>query len=153
MGECLCQLLLCLGCCFLCKKCCESNNPDPQPAQQTVIIQQPQGQPQGPMYDPNNQGQWQQQQSGGYYPAPPPGQWQQPGYPMTQQPGHPGYPSAYPQPGYGPPGAGWNGQPQPNAPVWNPGEFMIGLDRIYEIDCAMIPDSGYPQQQPPPRYS
>lgn len=132
-GDCLCQLLMCFGCCYLCKKCCGcDDSPRQQATHQTIIVQQPAGQqfaqPGGMMYDPNQQGQWQQQ---AYYPP----QQQQPGYPPQQQPGYyppqqqqqPGFPpqdfnyaqqQGYPpqQGSYGGPPPAWSAMPQPNAP-------------------------------------
>lgn len=120
-GDCLCQLLMCFGCCYLCKKCCGCDDPPRQQmTHQTIVVQQPVGaQYAQPMYDPN-QGQWQQQQV--YYPT-------QQGYatqetttvyyPDHQQgyaPQQP-YPMQMPQPGFQPQAPGY---PMPQ-PGFNPG--------------------------------
>lgn len=101
---------MCAACCFVCKKCCcDGSNDQPPPAQHTVIVHQPVADPnngqwqQPPIYDPNQQGQW---QGNGYHPQQVPG-----GYPQ-QIPG--GYP---PPQQYGPPG--WNGMPQPHGQTWD----------------------------------
>ncbi|CRK89604.1 CLUMA_CG003244, isoform A [Clunio marinus] len=103
LGDCLCNLLMCVSCCYLCKKCCGcEDQPRPQTTHQTIYVQQPlPGQmQQQPMYDPS-QGQFQPHpgnyplQQPVYYPP------QQSGYPQQQgfPPQHPGYaqPMGYPQ--------------------------------------------------------
>lgn len=119
---------MCVGCCYLCKKCCGCDDP-PRPAtHQTIVVHQPvPGQFQQPQfYDPNQQGQWQNQQ---VYAPTQQGQWQppmhdpnyqgQPGYYPPQQPGYPtqqwnspppGFNTMLPQPiqGYPPPQQQWN---------------------------------------------
>lgn len=86
---------MCVGCCYLCKKCCgcgDDGNNRTVTQRETVIIQQPvssQQYPGQPMYDPNQGQQWQQQPQ--YYPqqqqqfAYPPQQGQASYYPGQQQ--------------------------------------------------------------------
>lgn len=105
-------MLMCVGCCYLCKKCCGCEDP-PRPTQQTIVVHQPvPGQFQQQYYDPNQQGQWPQQQM--YAPVQQ-SQWQQP--PPIYDPNQQLQPGLYVQqpPFYPPQQSQWTSPP----PGWN----------------------------------